>query len=180
VRHFTRRHALYAFNELLAPCLDALDLAFCGHQAGPMPKPVHLAGELVAEFLEETLAQQLVLPCFSTRVPLRRDGSSVVSSTFPGRARRSNTIEAAVGSIARSARRCRSAWGRAAQPVALRHYRLAGFSFERLMNLLTAGRCDLEIAIRKKPRSDKAARIKVRQSPRSLPSPAKPRRPTLR
>ena len=63
---------------------------------------------------------------------------------------------------------------------ALRHYRLAGFSLERLMNLLTAVNCDVEIVIRKKPRSRKAARIRVRQSPRPLPSPAMPHRPTLR
>jgi predicted XRE-type DNA-binding protein len=63
---------------------------------------------------------------------------------------------------------------------ALRHYRLAGFSLERLMHLLTAVDFDVEIVIRKKPRSRKAARIKVRQSPRPLPSPAKPHRPTLR
>lgn len=63
---------------------------------------------------------------------------------------------------------------------ALRQYRLAGFSLERLMNLLTAVDCDVEIVIRKKPRSRKAARIRVRQSPRPLPSPARPRRPTLR
>jgi predicted XRE-type DNA-binding protein len=63
---------------------------------------------------------------------------------------------------------------------ALRHYRLAGFSLERLMNLLTAVDFDVEIVIRKKPRSRKAARIKVRQSPRPLPSCAMPHRPTLR
>ena len=62
---------------------------------------------------------------------------------------------------------------------ALRHYRLAGFSLERLMNLLTAVDFDVEIVIRKKPRSRKAARIRVRQSPPPLPSPATPHRPTL-
>ena len=44
---------------------------------------------------------------------------------------------------------------------ALRHYKLAGFSVERLMNLLTALGQDVEIVIRKKPRSRKAARITV-------------------
>ena len=44
---------------------------------------------------------------------------------------------------------------------ALRHYKLAGFSVERLMNLLTALDQDIEIVIRKKPRSRKAARISV-------------------
>lgn len=44
---------------------------------------------------------------------------------------------------------------------ALRNYRLAGFSVERLMNLLTALDQDVEIVIRKKPRSRKAARISV-------------------
>ena len=44
---------------------------------------------------------------------------------------------------------------------ALRHYKLAGFSVERLMNLLTALGQDVEIVIRKKPRSRKAARISV-------------------
>jgi predicted XRE-type DNA-binding protein len=38
---------------------------------------------------------------------------------------------------------------------ALRHYKLAGFSVERLMNLLTALDQDIEIVIRKKPRSRK-------------------------
>lgn len=44
---------------------------------------------------------------------------------------------------------------------ALRHYKLAGFSVERLMNLLTALDQDVEIVIRRKPRSRKAARITV-------------------
>lgn len=44
---------------------------------------------------------------------------------------------------------------------ALRHYKLAGFSVERLMNLLTALDQDVEIVIRQKPRSKRAARISV-------------------
>ncbi len=44
---------------------------------------------------------------------------------------------------------------------ALRHYKLAGFSVERLMNLLTALDQDVEIVIRRKPRSRKSARITV-------------------
>jgi len=41
------------------------------------------------------------------------------------------------------------------------NYKLAGFSVERLMNLLTALDQDVEIVIRKKPRSRKTARISV-------------------
>jgi predicted XRE-type DNA-binding protein len=44
---------------------------------------------------------------------------------------------------------------------ALRHYKLEGFSVERLMNLLTALDQDVEIVIRRKPRSRKAGRISV-------------------
>ena len=44
---------------------------------------------------------------------------------------------------------------------ALRNYKLAGFSVERLMNLLTALDQDVEITIRRKPRSRKAGRISV-------------------
>jgi predicted XRE-type DNA-binding protein len=44
---------------------------------------------------------------------------------------------------------------------ALRHYKLAGFSVERLMNLLTALDQDIEIVIRRKPRSRKMGRISV-------------------
>jgi predicted XRE-type DNA-binding protein len=44
---------------------------------------------------------------------------------------------------------------------ALRNYKLAGFSVERLMNLLTALDQDVEVVIRQKPRSRKAARISV-------------------
>jgi predicted XRE-type DNA-binding protein len=44
---------------------------------------------------------------------------------------------------------------------ALRHYRLAGFSVERLMKLLTALDQDIEIVIRRKPRSQKTGRISV-------------------
>lgn len=44
---------------------------------------------------------------------------------------------------------------------ALRHYKLAGFSVERLMNLLTALDQDVEIIVRRKPRSRKVARISV-------------------
>src|SRR5260370_15988239 len=43
----------------------------------------------------------------------------------------------------------------------LRNYKLAGFSVERLMNLLTALDQDVEIVIRQKPRSRKVARITV-------------------
>jgi hypothetical protein len=50
-----------------------------------------------------------------------------------------------------------------AQPKvsALRNYRLTGFSLERLMTLLTALDKDIEIVIRQKPRSRRAARISV-------------------
>jgi len=44
---------------------------------------------------------------------------------------------------------------------ALRHYKLAGFSLERLMNLLTALDQDVEIVIRRKPRSRRGGRISV-------------------
>ena len=44
---------------------------------------------------------------------------------------------------------------------ALRHYKLAGFSVERLMNLLTALDQDVQIVIRRKPRSRKGGRITV-------------------
>lgn len=44
---------------------------------------------------------------------------------------------------------------------ALRNYKLAGFSVERLMNLLTALDQDVEIVIRRKPRSRKAGQISV-------------------
>jgi predicted XRE-type DNA-binding protein len=44
---------------------------------------------------------------------------------------------------------------------ALANYRLDGFSVERLMNFLTALDRDIEILIRPKPRSRKAARILV-------------------
>ena len=44
---------------------------------------------------------------------------------------------------------------------ALRHYKLAGFSVERLMNLLTALDQDVEIVIRRKPRSRRTGRIRV-------------------
>jgi len=44
---------------------------------------------------------------------------------------------------------------------ALRNYKLAGFSVERLMNLLTALDQDIQIVIRQKPRSRKGGRITV-------------------
>jgi len=44
---------------------------------------------------------------------------------------------------------------------ALRHYKLAGFSLERLMTLLTALDQDVEIVIKRKPRSRRAGRISV-------------------
>ena len=44
---------------------------------------------------------------------------------------------------------------------ALRNYKLDGFSVERLMTLLTALDRDIDIVIRKKPRSRSAARISV-------------------
>ena len=44
---------------------------------------------------------------------------------------------------------------------ALRNYKLAGFSLERLMNLLTALDQDVEIVIRRKPRSRRTGRISV-------------------
>jgi len=47
---------------------------------------------------------------------------------------------------------------------ALMNYRLDGFSVERLMHFLNALDRDVEIVIRKKPRSRRAARIMVTQS----------------
>ena len=44
---------------------------------------------------------------------------------------------------------------------ALTHYKLADFSVERLMNLLTTLGRDVAIVIRRKPRSRKAGRISV-------------------
>lgn len=44
---------------------------------------------------------------------------------------------------------------------ALRHYKLAGFSVERLLNLLTALDQDIDIVIKRKPRSRRAGRISV-------------------
>jgi len=44
---------------------------------------------------------------------------------------------------------------------ALRHYKLVGFSVERLMTLLTALDQDVQIVIRPKPRSRRSARISV-------------------
>ncbi len=44
---------------------------------------------------------------------------------------------------------------------ALRNYQLDGFSVERLMNFLTALDRDVEILIRPKPKSRKAARVLV-------------------
>jgi predicted XRE-type DNA-binding protein len=44
---------------------------------------------------------------------------------------------------------------------ALRNYKLAGFSVERLMNLLTALDQDVEIVIRHKRRSRRTGRISV-------------------
>ena len=47
---------------------------------------------------------------------------------------------------------------------ALVNYRLDGFSVERLMHFLNALDRDVEIVIRKKPRSRRAARIVVTQA----------------
>ena len=44
---------------------------------------------------------------------------------------------------------------------ALSHYKLEGFSVERLMNFLTALDQDVEIVIRRKPKSGRAGRILV-------------------
>jgi predicted XRE-type DNA-binding protein len=45
---------------------------------------------------------------------------------------------------------------------ALSNYRLEGFSVERLMNFLTALDRDVDIVIRRKPRSGRSGRIVVR------------------
>ena len=50
---------------------------------------------------------------------------------------------------------------------ALANYRLEGFSVERLMHFLNALDLDVEIVIRKKPRSRKNARIVVTADPLS-------------
>jgi predicted XRE-type DNA-binding protein len=44
---------------------------------------------------------------------------------------------------------------------ALSHYRLEGFSVERLMNFLTALDRDVDIVIRRKPRSGRMGRILI-------------------
>jgi predicted XRE-type DNA-binding protein len=62
---------------------------------------------------------------------------------------------------------------------ALSNYRLAGFSVERLMHFLTALEQDVEIVIRRKPPSRRAARIVVSSAygNRELRSDAPTRRP---
>jgi predicted XRE-type DNA-binding protein len=60
---------------------------------------------------------------------------------------------------------------------ALRHYKLAGYSVERLMNLLTALDQDVEIVIRRKPRSRKSARISVVAEQMAVQPKATPQRP---
>lgn len=53
---------------------------------------------------------------------------------------------------------------------ALRNYKLEGFSVERLMHFLTTLDQDVEIVIRRKPRSRRAAKIVVTAAPiRSYP-----------
>jgi predicted XRE-type DNA-binding protein len=47
---------------------------------------------------------------------------------------------------------------------ALVNYRLDGFSVERLMHFLNALDCDVEIIVRKKPRSGRAARTIVSEA----------------
>jgi len=47
---------------------------------------------------------------------------------------------------------------------ALSHYRLDGFSVERLMNFLTALDRDVEIIVRKKPASRRSGKILVTAS----------------
>ena len=47
------------------------------------------------------------------------------------------------------------------ESVALRQYKLTGYSVEWLMNLLTAVDQDVEITVRRKPRSQKTGRISV-------------------
>lgn len=64
VLDFTGRDALHdGLDALLAPDLNAIDLALGGRQACAMlhPEPVHLAPELVAELFEQVLAKQLLL-----------------------------------------------------------------------------------------------------------------------
>ncbi len=47
---------------------------------------------------------------------------------------------------------------------ALVNYQLGGFSVERLMHFLNALDCDVEIVVRKKPRSKRAARVTVSEA----------------
>jgi predicted XRE-type DNA-binding protein len=60
---------------------------------------------------------------------------------------------------------------------ALRRYKLAGFSVERLMNLLMALDQDVEIVIRRKPRSRKSARISVVAEQMAVTPKANPQKP---
>jgi predicted XRE-type DNA-binding protein len=60
---------------------------------------------------------------------------------------------------------------------ALRHYKLAGYSVERLMNLLTALDQDVEIVIRRKPRSRKSAKISVVAEEMGVKPKATPQKP---
>jgi predicted XRE-type DNA-binding protein len=43
----------------------------------------------------------------------------------------------------------------------LKNYKLSGFSAERLMGFLTALNCDIDIVIKKRPRSTKPGKIRV-------------------
>ena len=91
------------------------------------PQSVHLARELVAELLEEILAQQLVREraehaCFDL---VAADGQVVVATTLVAGAEASEAV--------------------------LRRHDESGTAGERLMNLLTALDHDVEIVIRQNP-----------------------------
>ncbi len=60
---------------------------------------------------------------------------------------------------------------------ALAHYRLGGFSVERLMSFLTSLDQDVDIVIRGKPRSRSAGRISVTAVPERTPAHPRPAGP---
>jgi predicted XRE-type DNA-binding protein len=128
--------------------------------------------DLVAERLKtaaritrSTMASRKV----ERREPLTRGTANVFADLgFPDAAERQAKLRLACA-LNQVLRECKLSQAHAAKVLgvtqpkvsALRHYKLAGFSVERLMNLLTALDQDVEIVIRRKPRSRKAGRISV-------------------
>jgi len=165
LRSVTAREIPLQFDSELIPGRDEQDYVLARLPAYPRTGIIMSVRRVLAADTRSTTARRNA----ESREPVTRGTGNVFADLgFPDAAERQSKLRLAYAlNQVLQARKLSQADAAkvlgVTQPKvsALRHYKLAGFSVERLMNLLTALDQDVEIVIRRNPRSRKGGRITV-------------------